>query len=203
MLAAAKRGILNAWPGLWRGFGAGSVVGVGLFGFIHWFNDRVVTLVWVEGGSMRPLFNPHDDAHMSSKKRDVVVVRRWGATTPARGDVVCLWSPTSPNRTIVKRVIGLDGDVVYPRPGGPFSSQTQISQLEPTIEPVVVPPGHCWIEGDNASSSKDSNTYGPIPRALLTGVVSWLAFPTQPTDATQKRNTGLVRTMLPEVRLAI
>jgi len=34
---------------------------------------------------------------------------------------------------------------------------------------VRVPHGHVWLEGDNASRSRDSRYYGPVPISLLTG----------------------------------
>jgi signal peptidase I len=36
---------------------------------------------------------------------------------------------------------------------------------------VVVPPGHVWLEGDNAVNSTDSRYYGPVPAALVKGRV--------------------------------
>lgn len=32
---------------------------------------------------------------------------------------------------------------------------------------IVVPRGHCWLEGDNAGNSLDSRQYGPVPLGLL------------------------------------
>ena len=40
-----------------------------------------------------------------------------------------------------------------------------------------VPQGQCWVEGDNADASRDSNAFGPVPLALLTGVVSYVVWP--------------------------
>uniref|UniRef100_A0A7S2G0Y4 Mitochondrial inner membrane protease subunit n=1 Tax=Haptolina brevifila TaxID=156173 RepID=A0A7S2G0Y4_9EUKA len=36
---------------------------------------------------------------------------------------------------------------------------------------VVIPRGQCWLEGDNAYDSTDSRYYGPVPLALVRGVV--------------------------------
>jgi type IV secretory pathway protease TraF len=36
---------------------------------------------------------------------------------------------------------------------------------------VQVPPGQVWLEGDNPFNSTDSRTYGPVPLALVRGVV--------------------------------
>ena len=34
---------------------------------------------------------------------------------------------------------------------------------------VQVPPGHCWIVGDNLPQSRDSRMFGPLPMALIQG----------------------------------
>ena len=57
---------------------------------------------------------------------------------------------------MVKRIIGLEGDVVRTRKPYPY----------PTVK---VPPGHVWVEGDNLAHSRDSRFFGPIPMALITG----------------------------------
>ncbi len=35
--------------------------------------------------------------------------------------------------------------------------------------PLQVPPGHVWLQGDNALNSTDSRHYGPVPYALIRG----------------------------------
>lgn len=54
-----------------------------------------------------------------------------------------------------------------------------------------VPPGQCWVEGDNADASRDSNAFGPVPLALLTGVVSYVVWP--PWRARRIDSRGPVR----------
>jgi signal peptidase I len=61
-------------------------------------------------------------------------------------------SPRNPSQLVVKRVIGLPGDV--------------IQTLQYKDQYVTVPDGHCWVEGDNHGQSEDSNKYGPV-RPLL------------------------------------
>jgi mitochondrial inner membrane protease subunit 1 len=77
-----------------------------------------------------------------------------------RGELVVLKSPLDPQRIICKRIIGLPGDTVCVDPTG---------QLAPSTEHVLVPKGHIWIGGDNATESRDSRWYGPVPIALVHG----------------------------------
>mmetsp|Transcript_11130 Transcript_11130/g.35323 ORF Transcript_11130/g.35323 Transcript_11130/m.35323 type:complete len:163 (+) Transcript_11130:34-522(+) len=80
-----------------------------------------------------------------------------------RGDVVVLLSPEDPHSRIVKRVIALEGDWV---------SHT------PRDDVTRVPRGHCWVEGDNPGMSMDSaSLYGPVPLALIEGVVRHVVWP--------------------------
>ncbi len=72
-------------------------------------------------------------------------------------------SPTRPEILAVKRVIALEGDSVRTKSPYPFAEER-------------VPPGHVWLEGDHAESI-DSNTYGPVPVALLVGKVKGVFWP--------------------------
>jgi len=58
-------------------------------------------------------------------------------------------SPKDPEKMLIKRVIGIEGDTVFTRPPYPFKT-------------AVVPVGHVWVEGDDGVHSIDSNTYGPV-----------------------------------------
>lgn len=80
-----------------------------------------------------------------------------------RGDVVSLISPKNPKECFLKRVVGLPGDLVR-----------TISYKK---EYVLVPEGHCWLEGDNYSKSYDSNAFGCVPMALVLGQAKAVIFP--------------------------
>uniref|UniRef100_A0A453GB50 Mitochondrial inner membrane protease subunit 2 n=1 Tax=Aegilops tauschii subsp. strangulata TaxID=200361 RepID=A0A453GB50_AEGTS len=58
------------------------------------------------------------------------------------------------HKRVVSRLIALPGDLV---------------RLRGTTELLEVPEGHCWVEGDNPSQSKDSRTYGPVPLSCWRG----------------------------------
>ena len=106
---------------------------------------------------------------------------------PGRGDVVVFHSPSDPSRDFVKRVIGLPGDRIEVRDGevlvnGQGLEERQYIRSAPTYGypqaglPLVVPPKHYFMLGDNRNASQDSHVFGPIHERLLVGEVifRWL-----------------------------
>ncbi|CAO3624409.1 unnamed protein product [Cunninghamella echinulata] len=124
------------------------------------FVDHGFSYATVEGRFMQPTFNP--DAN--KLQRDVVLLNKWAATDHEfeRGEVVTLTSPTDPKCIITKRIIALQGDTVKP-----LRSDTK----------VHIPKGHCWVEGDEAFHSRDSNSFGTVPIALINAKVTRIIWP--------------------------
>ena len=73
-------------------------------------------------------------------------------------------SPNHPEKLAIKRIIALEGDVVYTRAPCPH----------PTVQ---IPINHVWVEGDNRDKSLDSNSYGPIPISLIQGKITHVLLP--------------------------
>jgi mitochondrial inner membrane protease subunit 1 len=88
--------------------------------------------------------------------------------TLKRGDLVTLISPLSASQLVCKRIIGLPGDVVLVDPTTLVPTSYQSGGPYETAH-VLVPPGHVWVQGDNAGNSRDSRNYGPVPIALIRG----------------------------------
>ncbi|EAT47486.1 AAEL001424-PA [Aedes aegypti] len=120
------------------------------------FFDCVGYVARVEGISMQPALNPD-----GSPATDYVFLSRWAVRNMEveRGDVISLVSPKDPGQKIIKRVVGLQGDV--------------ISTLGYKVPYVKVPEGHCWIEGDHT----DSNSFGPVSLGLITARATQIVWP--------------------------
>lgn len=108
---------------------------------------------------MRPALNPEEG------DVDYVFLNRWAARgyELQRGEVVSLVSPKNPDQKIIKRVVGVEGDVVSPRDEG--------------RRRVRVPRGHCWVEGDHVGHSLDSNAFGPVSLGLVTAKATHVVWP--------------------------
>ncbi|RYP91716.1 hypothetical protein DL770_002157 [Monosporascus sp. CRB-9-2] len=135
-----------------------------MFAFATWlpvlsmFNDYVLEFTRINGPSMYPFLNAERDQTL---RRDVVLNFKYGAQHDLqRGMIVTFWSPWNPEVVAVKRIIGLEGDVIRTRDPYPVAT-------------VRVPPGHVWVEGDAGQrDSWDSNAYGPIATGLIIGQVT-------------------------------
>lgn len=150
-----------------------NVLVIGAVGVSFW--DLVAYVQTVNGVSMQPLINPKEasDGDRLLLWRLPVHLRKI-----ERGDVVTLISPKNPKEHFIKRVIGLPGDV--------------IKTISYKKRYVAVPPGHCWIEGDNHDLSYDSNAMGPIPMGLLTAKAGFIIWPISraskiPTEMPERR----------------
>lgn len=116
----------------------------------------------VDGISMQPALNP--DVRTSNIK-DYVLLNKWMARSCdfKRGEIVTLISPSNPEEKLIKRIVALEGDTV--------------KTLSYKDDLVTIPAGHCWVEGDHHTHSRDSNAFGPIAVALITAKASRIVWP--------------------------
>ena len=93
-------------------------------------------------------------------------------------------TPGAAAKAFVKRVVGLPGDGIAVRGGHVIRNGRPAREpfavpcgggLECDLEPIVVPPGHYFLMGDNRGNSDDSRFWGPVPRNWIIGkaVVSY------------------------------
>jgi inner membrane protease subunit 2 len=193
---------------------------VGYLG-IQLLDTYVCTTRLVTGPSMSPALSPDFDATGAG---DVVLLARLNHAQRAadephlhydseeeaaartaglrRGDVVSLWKPHDPRGLSIKRVLALPGDRVTRDParrlrGGEGANALRRGMAPCPEGPLVVPPGHVWVEGDGWRNSFDSNDFGPVPVNLVTGRAVAIVWPPRrwgpiPPRAEQKGGTTVV-----------
>ena len=76
------------------------------------------------------------------------------------GTVFSIFFHKDPQRHIIKRVIGLEGDIVR--------------NDKYSFREVVIPQGYCWVEGDNTVASVDSIKYGPSKIIESSCLLCWI-----------------------------
>ncbi|KAG1686569.1 hypothetical protein DVH05_006470 [Phytophthora capsici] len=132
------------------------------------------SLASVKGRSMQPALN---DGLTQDAVRDRVLLDKFSIQMRhryERGDVVVLESPEAAGQYLIKRLVALEGDFVTDRKG----------------RHRMVPVGKCWVEGDNPIFSDDSDSFGPVPLALIDSRVVAVVWP--PSEM------KIVRSKLPE-----
>ena len=103
---------------------------------------------------------------------------------PSRGDIVVFNDPGLLHQTGVKRIVGLPGEVVRVEDGQPFINGYPL--LESYLkERTWLPIGDAleWflnekeylVLGDNRDHSRDSRSFGPLPRKLIIGK-AWIRY---------------------------
>lgn len=131
---------------------------------VYTFSNHVYQPCQISGMSMTPTFNPG----VATTEKDIAIVQKFNVRRPnslERGDVVMFRSPQNPEKLLTKRVVGLQGDEILAK-SPPYPKKV-----------AKVPRNHLWVEGDNAFHSIDSNNFGPISQALVTGKVVAIVYP--------------------------
>jgi len=114
---------------------------------------------------------------------DQIVVTRYLRGEPQRGEVIVFRSPLDADELMVKRVIGIPGDVVDSRlgrvrVGGHTLSEPYVLRAAASgaIEAQIIPADSYYVLGDNRDDSLDSRVWGYVPRERIVGrarVVLW------------------------------
>jgi signal peptidase I len=135
----------------------------------------------VYGQSMEP--NLHTDQRLIVENLSYNAFLRHylGFDGPDRGDVVVIRLRTQGDELLIKRVIGLPGDVIEVRDGQVFVNGEPLD--EPYLAaktsgiygPTTVPPLHIFVLGDNRGSSNDSRSFGTISLKDVVGR-AWFSY---------------------------
>jgi inner membrane protease subunit 2 len=137
-------------------------------------NEMVGSFLLIDGRSMQPTLNP-DNEGGPNDSRDLVLVAKWPIKVwrqYRKGDVVVLRSPVDSDTKVIKRLTGTEREWRIRRTG---------------LRQEPVPEGFCWVTGDSPLYSEDSETYGPIPLALIEGRVTYILWPPNRMGPVPKR----------------
>lgn len=132
--------------------------------------------VVVEGTSMMPQL--HDGERLIVNKLIYYHIKSFSWGHIERGDIVVFWYPKDPDKSYVKRVIGLPGETVEIRNGvilidGSALQETYIddehNQSLPSFPPKKVDEHFYFVMGDNRDNSSDSRYWGLVPEKYIYG----------------------------------
>lgn len=132
--------------------------------------------VVVEGTSMLPQL--HDGERLLVDKLIYYKIKSFSWGHIERGDIVVFWYPKDPDKSYVKRVIGLPGETVEIRSGVVFINGQQLNEnyLDPEHNQTLpnLPLRHVdehfyFVMGDNRDNSSDSRYWGTVPEKYIYG----------------------------------
>jgi len=126
----------------------------------------------IEGNSMQSVLND----------RERVIISRLAVKNGNinRFDIVVLYKPDKPGKSIIKRVIGLPGEIIAIKDGDVYINEEKL--YEPylkkeknvmfraiTMKPLLIRKGYYFVMGDNRTISQDSRIFGPAPGKYIYG----------------------------------
>jgi len=135
--------------------------------------NAVSARVRVDGFSMLPTLKDSEFVLVSK------VNYRFGNVE--RGDIIVFHFPVDPQQELIKRVIGLPGDMISVQNGkvsvnGQFLNEPYIAAAPAYSGEWKVPDGQLFVLGDNRNDSSDSHSWGFLPFEKVVGkaiVIYW------------------------------
>ncbi len=147
-----------------------------------WLRDLVISLaisafiivflyqpVKVEGTSMMPSLDDQERIFINKFVYRIEPIQR--------GDIVVFRYPRDPQKSFIKRVIGVAGDHVRIVDGRVLlNGKTLVEDYVPPVyqddrsyAETVVPPDSYFVLGDHRSLSNDSRDFGPVDSSYIYG----------------------------------
>ena len=113
-----------------------------------------------------------------------------------RGDIIVFKFPQDETRDFIKRVVGLPGETLEIRDrqvfidGKPLYEPYAVYSEPPLLGspvpyhlgPIVIPPGHLFMMGDNRDNSLDSRSWGLLEESKVVGEASIVYFSIRSAD---------------------
>lgn len=105
---------------------------------------------------------------------------RWG--TPDRGDIIVFHFPNNPKKRYIKRIIGIEGDLVSVANNQVFINGTPLYEPYLASQPDYegewrVGPEELFVLGDNRNNSNDSKNWGMLNANEVIGKAIFIYWP--------------------------
>jgi signal peptidase I len=134
--------------------------------------NYVVSAYKVEGDSMRPLLRDQERILISK-----LAVNRENLH---RFDIVALYRPDEPDKSLVKRIVGLPEEIIEIRGGDVYINDKPLKQplngnnpeamkSPEDMKALLIPHGMFFVMGDNRRISLDSRLFGLVPQKYIFG----------------------------------
>ncbi len=134
--------------------------------------NYVVSAYKVEGDSMMPL--------LRDQERILITKLAINRKNLHRFDIVVLFKPDEPDQSLVKRIIGLPGEIIEIRSGDVYINDKLLKHPLPGADPettrspddmkaLLIPHGKFFVMGDNRRVSLDSRSFGLVPQKYIFG----------------------------------
>ena len=137
---------------------------------------------------VRSYWIPSESMTKTLLVNDYILVNevQYRISRPMRGDIAVFHPPknyTGDKTDLIKRVVGLEGDVIEVKDGALYRNEAKIEEAGYVWEPIDnyfpphrVAPGCCFMMGDNRNNSHDSRYFGDVPLENYVGraeVIFW------------------------------
>jgi signal peptidase I len=145
----------------------------------------VVEPRWIPSGSMLPTLQLQDRILVEKVRPHLGRNFKPGTVVVFHPPAQLVDAGYSPSSALIKRVVAGPGDRVeilagrLLRNGAPVEPDWNAEAMDYEFGPVVVPPGHLLVLGDNRNASLDSHVWGPLPRQEVIGTAFWRYWPLQ------------------------
>ena len=130
---------------------------------------------WIPSGSMLPALQLQDRVLVEKLRARLHRPIPIGTVVVFHPPAALIAAGYDPKAALIKRVVAQAGDEVEVRDGVLWRNGSKAAidwsaeLMDYQLEPLMVPPDHLLVLGDNRNASLDSHLWGPLPQRALIG----------------------------------